>query len=168
LIAYKFLASGAIGCFTGFRWEPGTWVAAAAAEPCVNGIHACRVRDLPIWLHDELWEIELAGEVAVGERKLVAARGRITQRLEQWTPELAHEFGRFCARRTRRRVGFLPVLSGFVADLDRFVAQDRIAIAGFAAARAAELLDGPGAYDAERRVQASWLADRLGLEQPLA
>jgi hypothetical protein len=165
MIAYKFLAAGAIAPFTAFRWEAGTWIDAEAADPCRAGIHACRVRDLPIWLADELWEIELDGAVVVGERKLVASRGRLTQRIERWTPELADRFGRFCARRTRERVGFLPVLSGFVADVDRFVAQHRIAIAGFAAARAAELRDGPAAYDAERRLQASWLAEQLGLEQ---
>lgn len=165
MIAYKFLAAGRSGRFTGFQWEPGEWVDAKAVDPCVTGIHACRVRDLPIWLDEELWEIELDGAVVAGERKLVAARGRLMQRLERWTPVLSHEFGRFCAQRTRRRVGFLPTLSGFVADVDRFVAQNRIAIAGFAAARAAELRDGPAAYEDERRVQASWLADRLGLEE---
>lgn len=166
LIAYKFLAPGGIGRFTGFRWEPGNWVDAEGAEPCVTGIHACRVRDLPIWLDKELWEIELDGEVVAGARKLVAPRGRLTKQVESWTPMLSHEFGRYCARRTRRRVGFLPFLSGFVADLERFVSQNRIAIAGFAAARAAELSDGPAAYEAERLVQASWLAERLGLEPP--
>jgi hypothetical protein len=166
LIAYKFLASGGIGRFTGFRWQPGTWIEADRAAPCRAGIHACRVQDLPLWLDEELWEIELDGEVVHGERKLVATRGRLTRQIERWTPQLSYEFGRFCARRTRTRVGFLPFLSGFVADVDRFVAQNRIAIAGFAAARAAELRDGSAAYDAERRVQASWLAERLGLEQP--
>jgi hypothetical protein len=168
LIAYKFLAAGSIGPFTGFQWEPGTWLDAAAADLCKGGIHACRVRDLPIWLDQELWEIELDGEVVVGDRKLVATRARLTNRIEGWTPEVAREFGGSCARRTRQRVGFLPSLSGFVADVDRFVAQNRIAIAGFAAARAAELRDGAAAYEAERRTQASWLADRLGLEQPLS
>jgi hypothetical protein len=167
LIAYKFLAAGRIGPFTGFQWEPGTWLDAAAADLCKHGIHACRVRDLPIWLDEELWEVELDGEVVVGDRKLVAARARLTNRIERWTPGVAREFGRFCAVRTRRRVGFLPFLSGFAADVDRFVAQNRIAIAGFAAARAAELRDGRAAYEAERRIQASWLAERLGLEQAL-
>jgi hypothetical protein len=102
----------------------------------------------------------------VGERKIVATRGRLTQQIDRWTPELAREFGLFCARRTRQRVGFVPLLSGFVTDVDRFVAQNRIAIAGFAAARAAELRDGPAAYGAERRAQASWLAEQLGLEEP--
>lgn len=165
MIAYKFLGTGGIGRFTGFRWPTDTWIEAGGADKCRVGIHACRVGDLPIWLDDELWEIELGGAVAEGDRKIVAARGRLSKRIEGWTPGLAHEFGRYCAERTRKRVGFLPFLSGFVADVDRFVAQNRIAIAGFAAARAAELRDGPAAYAAERAAQASWLAEQLGLEQ---
>jgi hypothetical protein len=166
LIAYKFLAAGGTGRFTGFRWEAGRWVDAEAADPCRAGIHACRAGDLPIWLDDELWEIELDGEVIAGERKVVATRGRLNGRIEGWTPDVAREFGRFCARRTRKRVGSVPFLSGFVADVDRFVSQNRIAIAGFAAARAAELRDGALAYEAERLAQAVWLAERLGLERP--
>ena len=163
MIAYKFLQAGAVGPFTGFRWPVGEWVEAAGVDPCLQGVHACRVRDLPFWLGRELWEIELAGAVVEQNRKLVAERGRLTQRIEAWDEGVAQEFGRFCARRTRRRLGFLPVLSGFVADVERFGAQRRIAIAGFAAARAAELRDGPAAYEEERRAQAAWLAERLGL-----
>jgi hypothetical protein len=161
--AYKFLAKGRVAPFTGFEWPVGEWVEAAAVDPCRRGVHACRTRDLPVWLDDELWEIELDGDVVEEERKLVAARGRLARRIDGWAPDAALEFARFCARRTRQRVGFLPVLSGFVGDVDRFVSQRRIAIAGFAAARAAELRDGPSAYDAERLAQAAWLVDRLGL-----
>jgi hypothetical protein len=118
-----------------------------------------------VWLGPELWEIELAGEIVEGERKLVARRARLTRRIEEWTPTHARAFGQFCAQRTRERVGFLPFLAGFVADVDRFVAQGRIPLAAFAAARAAELRDGPAAYDRERLVQAAWLADQLGLEE---
>jgi hypothetical protein len=163
LIAYKFLTTGRVGRFTGFHWEPDVWVEAARADRCEAGIHACRVSDLPIWLDDELWEIELGGEVVAGEHKVVATRGRLGRRVERWAPGLAHEFGRFCVQRTRERVGFIPFLSGFVADVERFVAQDRTAIAGFAAARAAELRDGPAAYDQERGAQAAWLANQLQL-----
>ena len=166
MIAYKFLASGAVAPFTGYRWRPGEWVDADAADPCRLGVHACRTRDLPIWLDDELWELELDGDVIELDRKLVAPRGRLIRRVDAWTPDVALAFARFCAQRTRRRVGFLPVLSGFVGDVDRFVSQRRVAIAGFAAARAAELRDGPRAYDPERLVQAAWLAGRLGLERP--
>jgi hypothetical protein len=58
------------------------------------------------------------------------------------------------------------VLSGYVGDVDRFVAQRRIPIAGFAAARAAERRDGPAAYGEERGAQAAWLAERLQLKGP--
>ena len=164
MIAYKFLDAGAVAPFTGFRWPVGEWVEAGAVEVCREGIHACRVRDLPIWMGSELWEIELDGEVIEQERKLVAARGRLNRRFEEWNEGLAQEFGRFCARRTRERVGFLPVLSGYVADVDRFVSDRRFPIAGFAAARAAEMRDGRAAYEQERLAQAAWLAERLGLE----
>jgi hypothetical protein len=163
VIAYKFLAAGRIAPFTGFRWPVDTWVEAPSADPCRTGIHACRVPNLPIWLDDELWEIELRGTVLESARKVVASRGRLTRRVDGWTADLACEFGRYCARRTRHRVGYVPVLSGYVGDVDRFVAHNRIAIAGFAAARAAELRDGPAAYEDERRAQASWLVARLGL-----
>jgi hypothetical protein len=163
VIAYKFLTRGRIGPFSRFEWPVGEWVEAGAADPCRRGVHACRIGDLPMWLDDELWEVELDGEIVEQERKLVAQRGRLTRRVEAWTPDAALAFGRFCARRTRQRVGFLPVLSGFVGDVERFVSQRRIGIAGFAAARAAELQGGPAAYDAERATQAAWLAERLGL-----
>jgi hypothetical protein len=163
VIAYKFLDAGGVAPFTGFRWPVDEWVEAERVEPCRGGIHACRIRDLPVWMGPELWEIELEGEVIEQERKLVAARGRLLHRVPGWNEELLEGFGRFCARRTRERVGFLPVLSGFVADVERFVAQRRFPIAGFAAARAAELRDGPAAYERERLLQATWLAERLGL-----
>ncbi len=122
VIAYKFLDEGAVGPFTGFRWPAGEWVDAGGVDPCLEGIHACRVRDLPVWLGRELWEIELAGDVLERERKVVAPRGRLTRRIEAWNEAAAHDFGRFCVKRTRERVGFLPVLGGYVADVERFVA----------------------------------------------
>src|SRR5206468_5119819 len=75
VIAYKFLAPGSVGPFTGYRWEPGRWVEVHALDPCRRGIHACRVRDLPIWLDAELWEIELDGGIVEQDRKVVAGRG---------------------------------------------------------------------------------------------
>jgi hypothetical protein len=168
MIAFKFLDEGAVAPFAGFRWPVGDWVEVDRIDPCSGGIHACRVRDLPIWMGHELWEIELDGEVVELERKLVAARGKLLRRVESWNDELLEAFGRFCASRTRERVGFLPILSGFVVDIDRFVAQRRFPIAGFAAARAAELGDGPAAYDRERFLQATWLAERLGLGVPVS
>jgi hypothetical protein len=165
MTAYKFLAAGGIAPFTGFRWPVGEWVEAAGVDLCRQGIHACRARDLPTWIADELWEIELAGEVVEQARKLVSQRGRLVRRLDAWTPELLHEFGVACLARTRERVGFLPVLSGYVVDVRRLVGQGRVPLAAFAAARAAELRDGPDGYEQERSAQSAWLAERLGIEQ---
>ena len=81
MIAYKFLLADRIGPFTGFRWPVGEWVEAAGVDPCLRGVHACRIRDLPVWLGPELWELELAGDVTEQERKLVATRGRLTTRV---------------------------------------------------------------------------------------
>ena len=61
MIAYKFLRAGRVGPFSAFQWpEPDVWVRAAPElAACRRGIHACRPSDLPWWLADELWEIEL-------------------------------------------------------------------------------------------------------------
>jgi hypothetical protein len=163
VIAYKFLDEGRIGPFTRFVWPEQEWVAAGAAQPCRVGVHACRVEHLPLWLGHELWEVELDGEVVEQERKLVAERGRLVRRVTDWDDGSAAAFGEYCAMRIRILVGFLPILSEFVVDVDSFVSQSRIAIAGFAVARAAERRDGRHAYDRERRLQAEWLARRLGL-----
>jgi hypothetical protein len=163
MIAYKFLDHGAVAPFTGFRWPVGDWVDAGRVEPCRRGIHACRSRDLPYWLGSELWEIDLEPEVLLHERKVVAARGRLLRRLDAWNSELRHEFAGDLLQRTRLRFGAVAILSGYVADIERFRATGRTGLAAFAAARAAERSSGPRAYERERTRQAAWLAEGLGL-----
>jgi hypothetical protein len=163
MIAYKFLADGAVAPFTGFRWPVGEWVDAGAIEPCISGIHACTVEHLPYWLGRELWEIELDGDIVRQARKLVAARGRLVRRHDAWNGDVRAEFATDVLERTRLRFGSVPVLSGYVADIERFRATGRVGLAAFAAARAAEWSSGPRAYERERARQAGWLAERLGL-----
>ena len=163
MIAYKFLDEGAVSPFAGFQWPVGEWVDASAADPCRSGIHACRVRDLPFWLGRELWEVELEGDVVVQERKVVAPRGRLVHRIDGWTRELLAAFGADLLRRTRLAFGSIPVVAGYVGDIQGHLASDRVPLAAFSAARAAELGGGPSAYEGERLRQAAWLADRLGL-----
>ena len=105
MIAYKFLRSGRIGPFSGFAWpEPGVWVHASRdLVACKRGIHACRPSDLPWWLADELWEIELGGPVQPEEHKIVAAAGRLRSRIEAWTPDCAQAYADACAWRARER-----------------------------------------------------------------
>ena len=164
VIAYKFLGAGAVSPFSGFRWQPGAWVEAAPLEPCRNGIHACTVPQLPYWLAPDLWEIELDGELVVHARKLVATRARLLRHMHAWNVVTRYEFASDLLERTRLRFGSVPVLSGYVVDVERFRAGGRTGLAAFAAARVAELSGGPAAYERERRRQADWLADRLGLD----
>jgi len=99
---WKFLRGGAHSPFTGFSWASrgGVWVTADAAELCIQGIHACRIADLPYWLSDELWEIELADPVREGEDKVVGSRARLVGRVVDWTEQMQRDLSEGCVRRT--------------------------------------------------------------------
>ena len=105
MIAYKFLRSGRRGPFSGFEWPaPGVWVHAERhMVACRRGVHGCRIEDLPWWLCDELWEIELDGRVEVDEHKIFAPAGRLRSRVEGWTPACAQEYADACAWRAHKR-----------------------------------------------------------------
>jgi hypothetical protein len=105
VIAYKFLRPGRIGPFSGFPWpEAGVWVHADGdVAACRRGIHACRISDLPWWLADELWEIELEGRVQVNEHKILAPAGRLRSQIAGWTPACAQDYADACAWRAQGR-----------------------------------------------------------------
>jgi hypothetical protein len=105
VLAYKFLSAGRVGPFSGFRWpEPGEWVTAAdAPAPCRSGVHACRTGDLPWWLGEELWEVELRGDLRVEEHKIVARAGRLRSQVQRWTAGQAQQYADACAWRARDR-----------------------------------------------------------------
>jgi hypothetical protein len=97
---WKFLGDGARSPFTGFRWETAEWAAAAGQDPCRDGFHACRAGDLPYWLNDELWVVELAAPVVVRPHKVVARRARLVEKVEEWSSATAREFAGACVART--------------------------------------------------------------------
>lgn len=99
---WKFLSSGSVGPFTGYSWPAGEWVSADTPDPCQAGFHACRRNDLPYWLADELWEVELAPPVRPARHKVVAGRARLAARVEAWTPDTARELADACVSRTVR------------------------------------------------------------------
>ena len=105
MIAYKFMRAGRIGPFSGFQWpEPGVWVHAPPdLDACTRGIHACRPGDLPWWLADELWEIELDGHIEPDEHKVIAIAGRLRAQIEAWTPACAQDYADACAWRAHER-----------------------------------------------------------------
>ena len=124
MIAYKFLRSGRTGLFSAFQWpEPGVWVHAARdLAACKRGIHACRPSDLPWWLADELWEIELEGHVQVDEHKIVAPAGRLRAQIEGWTPACAQEYADACAWRAHERAVQALTRAGHASAADQLAA----------------------------------------------
>jgi hypothetical protein len=195
VLAYKFLAPGTVGVFSGFTWprpagaRPGAWVQARGAlETCGNGVHACRPADLPFWLAEELWRVELGGEVLEVERGLVARRGRLLERIDSWTPEAARELAEVCRARSGALAEQALAASGIVEDADvAGYARDTASYAaqasegdvawasctayvgaftaGLAASGSARGARRDPAYFSERRWQAEWLAGRLGLPE---
>jgi len=124
MIAYKFLRSGRIGPFSAFQWpEPGVWVHAPRnMVACRRGVHACRPRDLPWWLADELWEIELDGPVHADEHKIIAPAGRLRDQIEAWTPACAQDYADACAWRAHERAVQALTRAGHRHDAHRLAA----------------------------------------------
>jgi hypothetical protein len=124
VLAYKFLRPGRSGPFSGFRWpEPTVWVHAdSGPAACRRGIHACRAQDLPWWLSDELWEIELDGPIELADHKIVAASGRLRSQIEAWTPACAQDYADSCAWRARGRAVEALTLAGHQSAADRLAA----------------------------------------------
>lgn len=189
--AWKFFAAGEIAPFTGVHW-PGNsqWV---GGGPDGHGVYACSVPDLPYWLDAELWEVELDGPVQFENHQLIAPRGRLVTRVEDW-PASQPDFALGCIERTRARVsealvaaerpadaeqiaasrplpelqqaGFELAVTGFVAAgylFDAVRRQWHPALCAYVAANAAAALAGKRGYDEERKLQVDWLSERLTL-----
>jgi hypothetical protein len=190
VIAYKFLAEGAVAPFTGFRWpRPGEWVEAPPAPD--RWVHACRVRDLPHWLDEELWSIELSGPVRESRFQIASPRARLVARVAAWTPATGREYVRACALRARDLVlphlapplrdalagqGDLAAIAAaaeraegsdhaaqYVRDAAQLADAGPAVVSYVAATLASHLGGGVAAFEAEREWQARWLAERLGL-----
>ncbi len=177
MLAYKFLEGGR-SPFTGWRWElpragsDPTWLEVTGPLGlCDNGVHACAPGHLPLWMSDELWRIELDGDVIHTEVALVASRARLLDRVEAWDSAARDAFARYCAGRARRLADREAATAPVAAAVHSAAAGGRTAAAGYWAAvaageAAAGRRSGP-AYDkaflAERTAQADWLARRLDL-----
>ena len=163
MLAYKYLASGAYGVLSGFRWPVGEWVEVEPPlVPSARGIHGCRVEHLAYWVDQELWSVELAGELLEGEQAVVAERGRLLERVPGWDAATRRAFTDACAARVRD--------AGFSEDVaERLRRPDPEAeigyYAAYAAGHAGESSGGSyaEAFAAERSWQSRWLVLRLGL-----
>jgi len=168
-LAYKFTRAGGRSPFTGFEWPFGDWVdVQGEIGLCASGIHACRVEALPRWVDDELWRIELDGIALEHEGLLVARRGRLVARVEEWNAETSRELARSCAAQVtalvetsedellRRRAEMIPAIADGPDP-------SATALAMYTTAHALDDVT-PGTYWIERRRQAEWLRERLGLD----
>ena len=138
-IAFKALKAGGISPFVNFHWplptngQPGEWVhAEGAIGLCANGIHACLTcSDLLVgwYLDEELYIIELDGEIVRGYDKCCARSGRLLRRLDTWNEQTARLFAADCAEsvadhhpiialtvRIARRYAFGLATDGELAD----------------------------------------------------
>jgi hypothetical protein len=166
MIAWKFLAAGRVGMFSGYAWpEPGVWVDAhAAPDPCGAGVHGCHQNNLPLWIGAELWAIELAGRVVADGDKLVAQRGKLLHRVDAWNAGSSGDFGLACVMRARDRALWLlrrdrladlaePLYECFSAravaevadDIESIAPEPSRAAAGYAADAAELALEGNAA-----------------------
>jgi hypothetical protein len=139
VIAYKFLDGEGRAVFSGFRWTgvpAGNWIETAAVRPCRDGIHGCRPPDLAWWINEELWEVELDGEVTDAGRKVVARRGRLRRRIDGWAGGGAAEFAAAVIFRARDAAlavgGASPALEALAncRELDGVAPAARAGLAG--------------------------------------
>lgn len=99
--AHKFLLAGNVAPFSELVWPEETWVEAdGELETCRSGIHACRLDQLAYWLADELWEVELDGEIEEQELQVIAARGRLVRHVDAWDDAARRDFAVACVKRT--------------------------------------------------------------------
>jgi hypothetical protein len=179
MIAYKILRPGAVAPFSRVRWplpardRPGAWVHGASSGPriCQAGVHACGLAQLPFWLGEELWRVELAEPVRGERLKLVAPAGRLVGRIAAWDEGAALAFAADTTERIRAMDtgGYIAEAEVFcvgeLAEADPFAAA---AVSTMVAVECAEHAGGHGAVAAERALQSAWLAERLGLSEVLA
>jgi hypothetical protein len=177
--AFKFLGAGALARFGRCTWPtptlaaPGAWVEVALPlQMCARGVHACREGDLPFWIDDELWRIELAGEIVRGKTMVVAERGRLLERVSSWAAPLRAELARFCRERTEAVVARalaegrddVVVAQRLLADVTALAELGQLATAAYISAVAARCTSddsAQAAYLAERATQSAWLAERV-------
>ncbi|HSR98935.1 MAG TPA: hypothetical protein VLM79_17885 [Kofleriaceae bacterium] len=191
MTAYKFLATGALGPLSGFAWPvpigeaPGPWVEADGPLAVgARGTHVCRPTDLAHWLHNELWEIEVAGDTLEGPDCLVVRRARLVRRIAAWSAGGAERFARACiAHGAAEGDGAMAGVgratssdvAAFLDDAAQALASGYPAIAAFCAAMAVSRSGGAGradgeaadtdgaesAYRRERAWQSAWIAREL-------
>jgi hypothetical protein len=70
-------------------------------RPTLGEVFACRVPDLPWWLADELWEVQLEEPLRELDTQVASTAGRLVRRVEPWDEAAVLDYGIACAHRAR-------------------------------------------------------------------
>jgi hypothetical protein len=177
---FKFLARGAIGSVSEFAWPqpaqgaPGEWIEAdGPLRLCESGVHVCRAVDLAHWLHEELWVIEIDGEVAEGIDCVLAGRGRLVKQVDGWANGGAARFARAARDHAAQLVAARPDadqprLQKLLGDAAAHFPKNATALSAFCSAMTVAWLHGGDHFDdegyrQERVWQSAFIARDLAL-----
>jgi hypothetical protein len=184
---HKFLATGALGPLSGFAWPvpaggaPGAWVEVdGPLELCARGVHVCRTFDLAHWIHDELWEVEAAGDQVDGVDCIVVRRARLVRRIDAWSGPGGRRFAEACVEHATAQAGPAPTVMApslpadgvrdLLDDAQFMATHGYVALAAFTAAVAVSRLGAEvspdGAYRRERGWQSAWIVRHLLAAHP--
>lgn len=177
MIAYKFLARGAVSPISRFSWPrpipdvPGAWVEAAGPlEPCARGVHVCRAVDLAHWLGEEFWTVEADGELIPGVDCVVVRRARLLARIDAWSDGGALRFAEACIEHAETSLS-AATSRELVDDAREAASAGHVSVSAYASALAVARHLAPedveGYFRQERAWQARWIAGTfLGDRQP--
>ena len=168
---YKVLAAGGECCNGGKgKWhlptaQPGKWMPGIVGdiEPCSNGYHLCREKDLVHWLNGEIYEAEYRGDIVTADDKVVVRQARLVRRVDTWNERTARLFACDCAERALKYADKMSVgtLISTINTARKFAngeaSQEDLAAAWDAARDAARA----AAWDAETRWQTKRLFEYL-------
>lgn len=148
----RFLRTDAFDPFCGLVWSTQSWV----SDPM--GVVAYDAEHLPRWIANELWRVELDGELMVREHSVVAPRARLAERVTTWDMGAAADFVEWLVAR-HPGLGYVPRRDAWTP------AWEAAYVAAHTAATDAEEAgqDYEAGERAEWAAQSEWLRERLGV-----
>jgi hypothetical protein len=80
-------------------WTPGDWMPEVRGnlEPCANGYHVVTLEQLPDWLGERIFEVEVGKEILPDDDKSVTRTCRLTRECAGWNERTARLFACDCA-----------------------------------------------------------------------
>jgi hypothetical protein len=80
-------------------WTPGEWMPEIEGElkPCRNGYHVVTLEQLPNWIGERIFEVEVGKEILPDDDKSVVRTCRLTRECTGWDERTARLFACDCA-----------------------------------------------------------------------